>query len=122
MRLRTNRWIAGWAGALAIALALFTASWATAQDTAPKEKTAAEKAAEQKAADAKAAREAPVTEVITVTAQKQGEQSVKDVPFSVAAPTDEVLRSRGADNIEGVAANVAGFSVQNLGPGQSQVA
>jgi len=122
MRLRTNRWIAVWAGALAIALALFTASLATAQGTAPKEKTAAEKAAEQKAADAKAAQEAPVTEVITVTAQKQGEQNVKDVPFSVAAPTDEVLRSRGADNIEGVAANVAGFSVQNLGPGQSQVA
>ena len=29
---------------------------------------------------------------------------------------------RGADDIEDVAANVAGFTVQNLGPGQSQVA
>ena len=29
---------------------------------------------------------------------------------------------RGVDDIEGVARNVAGFSVQNLGPGQSQVA
>src|SRR5205814_9568167 len=29
---------------------------------------------------------------------------------------------RGAQNIEDVAANVANFSVQNLGPGQSQVA
>src|SRR5213076_1797861 len=29
---------------------------------------------------------------------------------------------RGAENIEEVAQNVAGFSVQNLGPGQSQVA
>ncbi len=45
-----------------------------------------------------------------------------DVPFSVAAPTEDELRQRGVDNIEGVAANVAGFTVQNLGPGQSQVA
>ena len=45
-----------------------------------------------------------------------------DVPFSVAAPTEEVLRARGVEDIEGVAANVGGFTVQNLGPGQSQVA
>jgi len=62
-----------------------------------------------------------VKEEITVTARKR-EESVQDVPFSVAAPTEEVLRSRGAENLEGVAANVAGFTVQNLGPGQSQVA
>src|SRR4029077_6360891 len=40
----------------------------------------------------------------------------------IAAPTEEVLRERGVENLEDVAANVAGFSVQNLGPGQSQVA
>jgi iron complex outermembrane recepter protein len=68
-----------------------------------------------------AALEAKLAEEITVTAMKR-EQSLADVPFSVAAPTEEVLRNRGVDNIEGVAANVAGFSVQNLGPGQSQVA
>jgi iron complex outermembrane receptor protein len=62
-----------------------------------------------------------VAEEITVTALKR-EETLQNVPFSVAAPTEEVLRSRGADNIEGVAANVAGFTVQNLGPGQSQVA
>jgi iron complex outermembrane receptor protein len=44
------------------------------------------------------------------------------VPFSVAAPTEDELRKRGVDDIEGVARNVASFSVQNLGPGQSQVA
>src|SRR5438094_80736 len=33
-----------------------------------------------------------------------------------------VLRARGADNIEAIAANVAGLAVQNLGPGQSQPA
>src|SRR5213076_2879599 len=35
---------------------------------------------------------------------------------------EEVLRERGVQNLEEVAANVAGFSVQNLGPGQNQVA
>ncbi|HXU47125.1 MAG TPA: TonB-dependent receptor [Thermoanaerobaculia bacterium] len=62
-----------------------------------------------------------VTEEITVTARKR-EEGIQEVPFSVAAPTEEALRNRGASDIEGVAANVAGFSVQNLGPGQSQVA
>src|SRR5438105_2176348 len=42
--------------------------------------------------------------------------------MSVAAPSESELRDRGAETIEDVAANVAGFSVQNLGPGQSQVA
>jgi iron complex outermembrane receptor protein len=60
-------------------------------------------------------------EEVTVTAMLR-EQNLQDVPFSVAAPTEGDLRSRGAEDIEGVAANVAGFTVQNLGPGQSQVA
>jgi len=60
-------------------------------------------------------------EAITVTAMLR-EQSLADVPLSIAAPSEQLLRSRGADNIEAIAANVAGFSVQNLGPGQSQVA
>lgn len=60
-------------------------------------------------------------EEVTVTAMLR-EQNLADVPFSVAAPSEKDLRARGAENIEGVAANVAGFTVQNLGPGQSQVA
>lgn len=60
-------------------------------------------------------------EAITVTAMMR-EQELRDVPFSIAAPTAQVLRSRGVEDIEGIAVNVAGFSVQNLGPGQSQVA
>ncbi|HEX4574646.1 MAG TPA: TonB-dependent receptor, partial [Gemmatimonadales bacterium] len=64
----------------------------------------------------------PVTlEPITVTAMLR-EQELKDVPFSIAAPTADALRLRGADNIETIATNVADFSVQNLGPGQSQPA
>ena len=64
----------------------------------------------------------PVTlEAITVTAMLR-EQELAKVPFSIAAPTEQALRLRGAENIEGIAQNVAGFSVQNLGPGQSTVA
>ena len=64
---------------------------------------------------------APFAEQVTVTSLKR-EELVHDVPFSVAAPTEDVLRDRGAQTIEDVAANVAGFTVQSLGPGQSQVA
>jgi iron complex outermembrane receptor protein len=60
-------------------------------------------------------------EQVTVTAMKR-ETTVQETPFSIAAPTEADLRSRGIDDIEGVAREVAGFSVQNLGPGQSQVA
>jgi len=60
-------------------------------------------------------------EAITVTAMKREEQLI-NVPLSIAAPTEQALRVRGVENIEQVAANVAGFSVQNLGPGQSQPA
>ena len=62
-----------------------------------------------------------VTEDVTVTAMKH-EETVSSTPISIAAPTEEVLRERGVDSLEGVAANVADFSVQNLGPGQSTVA
>jgi iron complex outermembrane receptor protein len=58
---------------------------------------------------------------VTVTAMKR-ESTISQAPVSVAAPTGEELRDRGAESIEDVAANVAGFSVQNLGPGQSTVA
>ena len=62
-----------------------------------------------------------VEEEMVVTARKR-EETVQEVPMSVAAPTEQDLRDRGAESIEDVATNVAGFTVQNLGPGQSQVA
>jgi iron complex outermembrane receptor protein len=64
--------------------------------------------------------EVGVSEQVTVTAMKR-EETVLNTPVSIAAPTEETLRERGAENIEAVASNVAGFAVQNLGPGQSQV-
>jgi iron complex outermembrane receptor protein len=65
--------------------------------------------------------ETQLSEEITVTATKR-EQTLLEVPFSVAALTEERLRMRGVQTIEDVAANVGGLTVQNLGPGQSQVA
>ena len=56
--------------------------------------------------------DALLSEAITVTATKR-EQTVLNVPFSVVAATEEVLRSRGVQDIEGVAANVGGLTVQN---------
>src|SRR5262249_57634594 len=41
---------------------------------------------------------------------------------AVDGATGEGLRDRGAEGLEDVAANVGSFTVQNLGPGQSQVA
>jgi len=58
---------------------------------------------------------------VVVTATKR-EQSIQDIAFSVMALTEEELRNRGVDSIEDVSLMVAGFTVQNLGPGQSQVA
>ncbi len=60
-------------------------------------------------------------EEVTVTARKR-EETAQEVPFSVVAPTEELLRRVGAETLEDVSSNIAGFSVQNLGPGQSQVA
>src|SRR5213592_1740631 len=80
--------------------------------------TPEKKTSEQKAEDEKKPK---VTEEMVVTARKR-EETVQEVPMSVAAPTESELRDRGAETIEDVATNVAGFSVQNLGPGQSQVA
>src|SRR5438045_5106460 len=62
-----------------------------------------------------------LSEEITVTAMKR-EDVVRNVPFSLTATSEETLRVRGARDIEDVAANVGGFTVHKLGPGQSQIA
>ncbi|MEO0612318.1 MAG: TonB-dependent receptor [Pseudomonadota bacterium] len=58
---------------------------------------------------------------IIVTATKR-EQTLQDVPFSINAQTQEDIQRTGSQNLEDVARNVAGLTIQNLGPGQSQVA
>ncbi|MBL8771704.1 MAG: TonB-dependent receptor [Phenylobacterium sp.] len=70
-----------------------------------------------------AAAQTDVAEVeeLVVTARKRDEALI-DVPFSVAAQTEQVMRDRGVTNVEELSRTVASFTVQNLGPGQSQVA
>jgi len=58
---------------------------------------------------------------IIVTATKRA-STLQDVPFSIAAVTQEDIVRTGATSLEDVSRNVAGLTIQNLGPGQSQVA
>ena len=62
-----------------------------------------------------------VLEEITVTATKRA-STIQDVPFSINALTGADIQRTGSQNLEDVARNVAGLMIQNLGPGQSQVA
>ena len=57
---------------------------------------------------------------IIVTATKRNE-TIQDVPFSINAQTAADIEKSGSNSLEDIARNVAGLSVQNLGPGQSQV-
>ena len=63
----------------------------------------------------------PDVERIIVTATKRA-TSLQDVPFSLNAQTQDDIERAGATNLEELTRNVAGVSIQNLGPGQSQVA
>ena len=60
-------------------------------------------------------------EEITVTATKR-EARIQDVPFSINAQTADDIERTGVTSLEELSRNVAGLTVQNLGPGQSQVA
>ena len=57
---------------------------------------------------------------IIVTATKR-DASLQDVPFSINAQTEAAIERANASTIEDLSRNVAGLTVQNLGPGQSQV-
>ena len=58
---------------------------------------------------------------IIVTATKR-DQTLQDIPFSINAQTAEDIRKSGSSTLEDLSRNVAGLAIQNLGPGQSQVA
>lgn len=60
-------------------------------------------------------------EEIVVTATKRA-SSIQDVPFSINAQTAQDIQRSGAKSLEDLARSVAGLQIQNLGPGQSQVA
>jgi iron complex outermembrane receptor protein len=87
---------------LAGAASLVLASPALAQDAAADDAGAAE------------------GNVIIVTATKR-DTTIQDVPFSINAQTQEDIQRSGAVTLEDLSRNVAGLTIQNLGPGQSQV-
>ena len=90
-----------------LAACIAAASPAYAQDEAEQARPAAEAADE-------------AGDEIIVTATKR-ETTLQDVPFSINAQTEEDIQRSGAATIEDLSRNVAGLTVQNLGPGQSQV-
>jgi iron complex outermembrane receptor protein len=65
--------------------------------------------------------DAPNIDRVIVTATKR-EQTLQEVPFSINAQTQADIQRTGADSVEELSRNVAGLTIQNLGPGQSQVA
>ena len=60
-------------------------------------------------------------EEVVVTAQKRS-ALLQDVPFSVAATSEDTIRNAGVSSIVDLARNVAGLTIADLGPGQSQLA
>jgi len=70
-------------------------------------------------AAAQASQESTLDEII-VTGTKR-ESTIQDVPFSINAQTQEDIQRSGAVTLEDLSRNVAGLSIQNLGPGQSQI-
>src|SRR5207248_1305770 len=75
-------------------------------------------------AQAQPANQPPVAQAtgadIIVTATKRATR-VQDVPFSINAQTQADIQRAHAQTLEDISRNVAGLTVQNLGPGQSQV-
>src|SRR5437868_12569201 len=75
-------------------------------------------------AQAQPANQPPVAQAsgydIIVTATKRATR-VQDVPFSINAQTQADIQRAQAQTLEDISRNVAGLTVQNLGPGQSQV-
>lgn len=61
------------------------------------------------------------SEEIVVTARKRAE-SLQDVPFSIVAQSEEKLRDLGVGSLPELSRNIAGLTITDLGPGQSQVA
>ena len=57
-------------------------------------------------------------EEVLVTATKR-EASIQDLPFSVNAQSEQEIQRQNATSLEDLSRNVAGLTIQNLGPGQS---
>jgi iron complex outermembrane recepter protein len=97
------------------ALSLGTAAIAAAAFPAGAQTAAPEQTAQAAPADGGSGDD------IIVTATKRA-TSIKDVPFSINAQTEQDIARANAGTLEDLSRNVAGLTIQNLGPGQSQVA
>ncbi|HET7757138.1 MAG TPA: TonB-dependent receptor plug domain-containing protein, partial [Steroidobacteraceae bacterium] len=76
--------------------------------------------AQQAPAQAQAGPEQGLQEII-VTAEKRAE-NLQNVPFSIASESQAQIINSGAMSIVDLARNVAGLTIADLGPGQSQIA
>jgi iron complex outermembrane recepter protein len=74
-----------------------------------------------RSAPAAEAGQQPMLQEVVVTAQLRT-TSLQDVPFSVASKSQDQILNAGAGNIVDLARNVAGLTIADLGPGQSQIA
>ena len=74
----------------------------------------------QTGGQASTAAAAPGEGDIIVTATKRNSR-LQDVPFSINAQTQLDIQRSGATTLEDISRSVAGLTIQNLGPGQSQV-
>jgi len=101
----------------AAALAVATPAWAQTTEQA---QTPEEAQAQAQAQDEELSTEAGQGGLIVVTATLR-ESTVQDVPFSINAQTQEDIQRANATTLEDISRYVAGLTVQNLGPGQSQV-
>src|SRR5262245_11450364 len=63
----------------------------------------------------------PMLQEVIVTAEKRAE-NLQNVPFSVSSTSQDQIRNSGAQDLVGLARNIASFTVADLGPGQSQMA
>lgn len=99
-----------------ISSALFTGTAAIALMAQP----AAAQSTEEAEAQAANQPDDQDPDVIVVTATKRA-STVQDVPFSIDAQTQKDIQRANASTVEDLSRNVAGLTIQNLGPGQSQV-
>ena len=65
-------------------------------------------------------RQIPIEEIF-VTSRKRSE-SIRDVPFSIAAQTEATIFLSGAQNMTDLARSISGLTFVDLGPGQNQIA
>ena len=61
-----------------------------------------------------------VIEEVVVTATKR-ETTTREVPFSLNVQTGNDMQRAGISNIEELSRNIAGLTVQNLGPGRARL-